>query len=50
MDLTDHLCELEVCEAVVGNVLVYRDNHLTDTYADTLESALWDGLGPVLAH
>jgi peptidoglycan/LPS O-acetylase OafA/YrhL len=36
VDLTDGLCEAEECRAVEGNVLVYRDNHLTDTYALTL--------------
>ncbi|GAA4313557.1 acyltransferase family protein [Klenkia terrae] len=40
IDLTDHLCNQETCPAVVGNVLVYRDNHLTDTFALSLAPAL----------
>ncbi|MGY1767574.1 acyltransferase family protein [Geodermatophilus sp. SYSU D00779] len=36
VDLTDHLCNREVCPGVIGNVLVYRDNHLTDTFATSL--------------
>jgi peptidoglycan/LPS O-acetylase OafA/YrhL len=36
-DLTDLLCDDVHCPAVVGNVLVYRDNsHLTTVYAETL--------------
>ena len=40
VDLTPHICRPESCESVEGNVLVYRDNHLTDTYARTLADAL----------
>ncbi|PUB20160.1 peptidoglycan/LPS O-acetylase OafA/YrhL [Promicromonospora sp. AC04] len=37
LDLTDSICGPEVCDAVVGNVLVYRDDdHLTNTYVRTL--------------
>lgn len=37
VDLTDRLCTEDVCPAVVGNVVVYRDlDHLTSTYAATL--------------
>ncbi|GAB3238895.1 acyltransferase family protein [Glycomyces halotolerans] len=37
IDLTDRICGPEVCEPVVGNILVYRDDaHLTNTYAATL--------------
>lgn len=40
-DLNDHICLADTCQAVVGNVLVYRDaHHLTATYARTLDSAL----------
>jgi peptidoglycan/LPS O-acetylase OafA/YrhL len=36
-DLTDYICGSERCEAVVGNILVYRDDaHLTATYSRTL--------------
>ncbi|MGY1804690.1 acyltransferase family protein [Blastococcus sp. SYSU D00922] len=40
IDLTDHLCNARICPGVVGNVLVYRDNHLTDTFALSLAPAL----------
>ncbi len=38
VDLTDHFCVSGTCPAVVGSVLVYRDesSHVTDTYARTL--------------
>lgn len=40
VDLTDHVCRDSECTSVEGNVLVYRDNHLTDTYARSLQTAL----------
>lgn len=37
MDFTDQFCTQKLCPAVVGNVLVYRDqNHISDTYMATL--------------
>jgi hypothetical protein len=50
VDLTDHVCRESECASVEGNVLVYRDNHLTDTYARSLQTALrpvmtWFGSG-----
>lgn len=40
LDLTDGICSPERCEAVVGNVIVYRDrHHLTATYTRTLSDA-----------
>ncbi|SOC37552.1 acyltransferase family protein [Salinicoccus kekensis] len=36
-DLTDKFCEVDVCKPIVGNVLVYRDDHhITKTYSETL--------------
>ncbi|MDE0547319.1 acyltransferase family protein [Microbacterium sp. C7(2022)] len=44
-DLTDAFCTPQVCEAVVGNVLVYRDqDHMTATYSATLATPLRDAL------
>jgi peptidoglycan/LPS O-acetylase OafA/YrhL len=41
LDLTDSICESDVCRPIVGNVLVYRDDgHMTATYAQTLTGAL----------
>lgn len=45
VDLTPWLCVGGVCPAVVGNVVVYRDNHLTDSYVRTLYGPLTAGLG-----
>jgi hypothetical protein len=35
-DLSRHFCRDGVCPAVIGNVLVYRDNHMTNTFAKSL--------------
>ncbi|MBF0723297.1 acyltransferase family protein [Sanguibacter inulinus] len=40
IDLVDDVCAPTACRAVEGNVLVFRDNHLTETYARTLEGTL----------
>ncbi|GAA2696284.1 MULTISPECIES: acyltransferase family protein [Actinosynnema] len=45
VDLTDWFCDATTCPAVVGNVVVYRDNHITDTYASTLVGPLGEALG-----
>lgn len=44
-DMTPWLCRGEVCPAVIGNVIVYRDNHLTDTFVRTLTGPLTKQLG-----
>lgn len=45
IDLTDLLCVEDVCPAVIGNVLVYRDtNHLTDTFVRTMTPFLAERL------
>lgn len=37
IDLSDRFCGKDLCPAVVGNILVYRDNHhVTDAYGVTL--------------
>ncbi|MCC8247249.1 acyltransferase family protein [Saccharothrix luteola] len=45
VDLTDWICRADTCPAVVGNVVVYRDNHLTDTYVRSLADPLLAALG-----
>lgn len=41
IDLSDAICEPDVCRAVEGNVLIYRDpHHLTPTYMRTLAPEL----------
>lgn len=44
----DRLCRPDQCRSVEGNVLVYRDNHLTDTYARTLTGWLDEQVDPFL--
>jgi hypothetical protein len=48
VDLTDRLCNRRVCPGVIGNVLVYRDNHLTDTLTLSLAPPLADALVPLV--
>lgn len=41
IDLSDSICDADRCEAVVGNVIVYRDHgHLGATYVRTMAPAL----------
>ncbi len=46
VDLNNRLCTVDRCPAVIGNVLIYRDDHhLTQTYSRTLAPFLEDKLG-----
>jgi hypothetical protein len=45
VDLSLHFCRQGSCPAVIGNVLVYRDNHMTNTFAKTLAPVLAGKLG-----
>ncbi|MFM9274428.1 acyltransferase family protein [Pseudarthrobacter sp. NKDBFgelt] len=50
LDLTNAVCPEDVCPAVVGGVLIYRDgNHLTATYAETMHEHMAASLIPLLA-
>lgn len=40
IDLYPYFCADGECPSVIGNVLVYRDNHMTNSYARTLASPL----------
>ncbi|MCQ6271645.1 hypothetical protein M8J71_14270 [Pseudarthrobacter sp. R1] len=40
VDLADYFCRSQLCPAVIGNVLVFRDNHLTNTFAKSLAPVL----------
>ena len=45
IDITDEICPGDVCRAVIGNALVYRDKtHLTATFARTLSPWIGEGL------
>lgn len=47
MDLTPAVCFADVCPAVIGGVLVYRDdNHLTATYARSMHKHIASALKP----
>lgn len=50
IDFTDLFCPREVCPAVIGNVLVYRDkHHITATYMRTMIPPIRQKLAPILA-
>lgn len=49
VDMTDAICGMELCEPVVGNIVVWRDkHHLSATYATALAEhlAMLAGLAP----
>jgi hypothetical protein len=49
VDMTDFLCTLELCEVVVGNVMVYRDqHHITATYARSMAGELGKTILPLI--
>ena len=49
VDLTDQLCERDVCRAVHGAAIMYRNNgHLTGAFADSLMPVLEAELLPIL--
>lgn len=45
INLNSYLCQEGSCPPIVGNVLVFRDNHLTTTFAKTLALPLEEALG-----
>jgi len=51
IDLTDLYCTPDVCPAVIGNTIVYRDaNHLTASYAATLAPYLAERISVALTE
>ncbi|MFI5779746.1 acyltransferase family protein [Nocardia sp. NPDC051570] len=49
IDVTDAFCDRDVCPVVIGNVLVYHDeHHLTSSYSRTLAPELERRLRPIL--
>ncbi|AHH19427.1 putative acyltransferase [Nocardia nova SH22a] len=49
IDLSDAFCDAQVCPVVVGNILVYHDeHHLTSSYSRSLAGALGRALDPLL--
>ncbi len=50
VNLNDAICPMDMCAAVIGGVLVYRDtNHLSATYAATLAPRLAHAIDRALA-
>ena len=45
VDFSGYFCTPSDCPPVIGNVLVYRDNHITNTFAKTLALPLAEALG-----
>jgi hypothetical protein len=50
LDMTESFCSADVCPAVIGNVIVYRDknSHMTATYAKTLSPQLVNAIKEAL--
>ncbi|RJO70919.1 acyltransferase [Nocardia panacis] len=49
LDLSDAVCDEQVCAASAGNVLIYHDeHHLTASYSRSLAPELGRQLGPIL--
>lgn len=49
IDMTDAVCPNSQCDAVIGNVIVWRDrHHLTATYAETLAPLLAERIDEVI--
>lgn len=48
LDLSDYFCTIDVCPAVIGNVVVYIDrHHMTAAFASTLAPVLEQHLAPL---
>lgn len=51
VDLTELYCDPDRCPAVIGNVVVYRDdNHITRTFSRTLAPRLGEELARILSE
>ena len=49
LDMNDLLCNVDVCPAVIGGVMVYRQgSHITDTYVTSMTPVLADRLVPLV--
>ena len=49
IDLSDAFCDAQVCPVVVGNILVFHDeHHLTSSYSRSLAGALGRAVQPLL--
>ena len=50
VDLTGYFCNDTSCPVVIGNTVVFRDNHhLTQTFSRQMAEPLWEELAPLVA-
>ncbi|MDN5600526.1 MAG: acyltransferase [Brachybacterium sp.] len=50
VDLTRYFCNAENCPTVIGNAVVFRDNHhLTTTFSRQMAEPMWEEIGPLVA-
>ena len=51
VDTSGWFCTADTCPAVIGSLLVHRDEqHLTTAYARTLSPQVWDAVTGALAR
>lgn len=51
LDMTEHLCEAEICPAVIGNIAVYYDqSHLSNHYVESMAPLLESKLREEMPH
>ena len=50
VDLTDYFCNDSSCPVLLGNTVIYRDqHHLTQTFSREMAEPLWEELEPLVA-
>jgi peptidoglycan/LPS O-acetylase OafA/YrhL len=50
MNMNDAICNAPTCNAIVGNIIVFRDfDHISSSYARSIAPALSERLAPVIA-
>jgi len=50
VDLTPFLCNEQTCPTIIGNTVVFRDNHhLTDTFSRQMAEPMWEEIRPLVA-
>ncbi|MGP9706978.1 acyltransferase family protein [Brachybacterium sp. AOP42-C2-15] len=50
VDLTRYFCNDATCPAIIGNTVVFRDqHHLTQTFSREMAQPLWEQIGPMVA-
>ncbi|MDN5892797.1 MAG: acyltransferase, partial [Nocardioides sp.] len=49
VDFTRYFCNAETCPTVIGNTVVFRDNHhLTRTFSRQMSEPMWEEIGPLV--